>query len=244
MTDAAPRWALVTGGAVRLGAAISRSLADAGFTVAVHAHGHLERAASLAADLGGVAIGGDLMDRAAIDAVFAQLDEATTGRGGALEVLVNNAAIFELADQATLDADIWDRHLALNLTAPFRCAQLAAARMRPRGGHIVNLVDIAATRPYARCAHYGATKAGLIALTRGLAADWAPEIRVNGVAPGAALMPEWYSEADRDARLARIPQRAEPGAEAIAETVRFLVCGPRAITGEVIAVDGGRSAAW
>ncbi len=236
-----PRLALVTGGAVRLGAAISRELAAAGFTVVVHAHAHAHEARALAAELGGAALVADLCDRSAIDDLFTQID----GLPGTLQVLVNNAAIFEPADQSTVDAQTWDRHLALNLTAPFRCSQLAAQRMNGTGGgDLVNLVDIAATRPYARCAHYGATKAGLIALTRGLAADWAPAIRVNAVAPGAALMPEWYDEADRADRLRRIPQGAEPGAAAVAETVRFLVCGPRAITGEVIAVDGGRGAVW
>jgi pteridine reductase len=235
------RLALVTGGAVRLGAAISRSLADAGYTVVVHANAHLEQAREVATGIGGVALAADLTDRAAIDRLFAELDQID----GQLEVLVNNAAIFEPADQATVDADTWDRHLELNLSAPFRCAQNAVPRMRAAGrGSIVNLLDIAATRPYARCAHYGATKAGLVAFTRGWAVDWAPEIRVNGVAPGAALMPEWYSEADRQKRLDRIPQGVEPGADAVAETVRFLVTGPRAVTGQIIAVDGGRSAAW
>lgn len=240
MTDAR-RLALVTGGAVRLGAAISRALADAGFTVVVHAHGHAAAAAALAAEVAGAALVADLSDRAAIRDLFARLDEIP----GTLAALVNNAGIYEPREQLGVDEATWDRHLAINLTAPYLCSQLAAERMFAGGdGHIVNLVDIAATRPYARCAHYGATKAGLVALTRGLAADWAPTVRVNAVAPGAALMPEWYDDARRAARLARIPQGVEPGPEAIAETVRFLVCGPRAITGQVVAVDGGRTAAW
>ncbi len=235
------RLALVTGGAIRLGAAISRTLADADFTVVVHAHGHANEATALAAELGGVALFADLSDRAAIRELFTQVDDLP----GTLVALVNNAGIFEPADQLQVDDPMWDRHLAINLTAPYLCSRLAAERMLAAGeGHIVNLVDIAATRPYARCAHYGATKAGLVALTRGLAADWAPDIRVNAVAPGAALMPEWYDEEARAQRLERIPQRAEPGAQAIADTVRFLVCGPRAITGQVVAVDGGRTAAW
>lgn len=233
--------ALVTGGAVRLGAAVSRALADAGFTVVVHANRHLERAEALAAEIGGVAFGADLTDRAALADLFTRIDALE----GQLVALVNNAAIFEDHPQATLPEDTWDRHLALNLTAPFLCCQHAYPRMQAAGeGHIVNLLDISSTRPYRDLAHYSATKAGLQALTTGLAADWAPLIRVNGVAPGAALMPEWYSPAQRAARLNRIPQKAEVGADAIAGTVRFLIEGPRGITGEIIRVDGGRSAAW
>ncbi len=233
--------ALVTGGAVRLGEAISLNLADAGYTVIVHAFANKARAAALASRIGGVPLTGDLTDRDAIETLFEQIDALD----GQLEVLVNNAAIFEGAAAEAVTADVWDRHLALNLTAPFRCAQLAAPRMRIAGrGVIINLLDISATKPYRGYSHYSAAKAGLEALTRGLAAEWAPTIRVNGVAPGAAMMPEWYSEEERAARLESIPMKAEPGAEAIAETVRFLVDGPVGITGEIIAVDGGRNTTW
>jgi len=235
------RLALVTGGAVRLGEAISLSLADAGYTVIVHAFANGARAAALADRIGGVALTGDLSDGDAIDELFEKID-AIEGR---LEVLINNAAIFEASAPEAVTTEIWERHLALNLTAPFRCAQLAAPRMRAAGrGVIVNLLDISATKPYPGYSHYSATKAGLEALTRGLAAEWAPTIRVNGVAPGAALMPEWYSKAERAARLENIPMKAEPGADAIAATVRFLVDGPAGITGEIIAVDGGRNTTW
>ncbi len=226
------RLALVTGGAVRLGAATCRALAAAGYTVVVHARGHAREAALLAGEIGGVPLVADLLDRDAIGALFER-------------ILVNNAGIFERGDASELEVGVWDRHLALNLTAPFLCAQEAARRMLATGGGaIVNLLDIAATRPYRGYAHYGASKAGLEALTRGLAVEWAPAVRVNGVAPGAALMPEWYDEATRAERLRRIPQGVEPGAAAVAEAVRFLVDGPPAITGQVLAVDGGRSAAW
>lgn len=233
--------ALVTGGAIRLGAAISRALSDAGYRVLIHARGHADEARALARELDGDVHLADLMDRAAIDGLF----DAIAARHGRLDVLINNAAIFEGAAPEAVTADQWDRHLALNLTAPFLCCQRAAPLLRAGdGGAIVNLLDISSTRPYRGYSHYSATKAGLLALTHGLAAEWAPEIRVNGVSPGAALMPEWYTEADRAARLVDIPMGEEPGAGAIAEAVRFLVTGPRGITGEVIAVDGGRSARW
>lgn len=231
--------ALVTGGAVRLGAAISRTLADAGYTVVVHARSHADRAQALAEELGGHALTADLADRDQLHALFDAVADL-----GPLHVLVNNAGIFDGAPPDDVDEANWDRHLAINLTAPWLACQRAAPLMRPHGGAIVNLLDISATRPYRGYTHYSATKAGLLAITRGLAAEWAPTIRVNGVSPGAALMPEWYTEDQREARLKKIPMQAEPGAQAIADTVRFLVDGPEAVTGQVIAVDGGRSAAW
>lgn len=237
----APRLALVTGGAVRLGEAISRKLAAAGYFVIVHANRHAEQATKLARELRGAALTADLADRGAIRDLFRDVDRLD----GNLEVLVNNAGLYEELDPAAVAEEAWDRHLAVNLTAPFLCSQQAERRMRRNGrGSIVNLLDICALRPYRRTAHYAAAKAGLWSLTVGLAAEWAPAIRVNGVAPGDALLPETFDRIDRSRRLARVPQQVEMGADAVAETVRFLVDGPHGITGEIIRVDGGRTAAW
>ena len=131
--------ALITGGAVRLGEATTRRLASMGYTPVIHAYGHFEKAEALAQELNGIAVPGNLMERAAIDSVF----EAIDGHGGRLEVLVNNAAIFQHAPTENVSQDMWDRHLALNLTAPYYCAQLAAPRMRTHGrGVIINMLDI------------------------------------------------------------------------------------------------------
>lgn len=236
--------ALVTGGAVRLGAAIARRLAAGGFRVLVHARGHAEAALALAAELGGHALTADLGAPggadALADATLAQLD------GAPLTVLVNNAASFLRGPSEALPLEDFEAQLRLNLTAPFRlCQRLAPAlRAGARPGAIVNLLDVSALRPYGGAAAYSATKAGLQALTVGLAAEWGPQIRVNGVAPGAALFP---ADEDADARarhLSRTPHGRESGAESIAEAVWFLVDGPAAVTGTVLTVDGGRSARW
>ncbi|MEE2786873.1 MAG: SDR family oxidoreductase [Myxococcota bacterium] len=242
MTNSSSRpLALITGGAVRLGAAISTRLANMGYRPVIHAHSHFENAQTLAKALGGEAVSANLMEPAAIDRVFAAVDALD----GPLEVLVNNAAIFQAADPLDVDLDTWQRHLALNLTAPFYAAQQAARRMRTSGrGVIVNLLDIAALRPEPGYAHYSATKAGLESLTRGLAVEWAPVIRVNGVAPGAALLPPDFDAEARALRMARTPMGVEPGAEAVADAVAFLVDGPSAVTGVVLPVDGGMSATW
>lgn len=233
------RLALVTGGAVRVGAAISRALADAGYTVAVHAWHHAEEASALALAIKGHALIADLLDPQGVSAVIDQLD-ALPGR---LEVLVNNAAIFEAAAPESVSAEVWQRHLTLNLTAPFQLCQAAHPRMSA-GGHIVNVLDISADRPYPRHVHYSAAKAGLLALTHGLAVAWAPTIRVNAVAPGPVLPPAGADESQFAARTARIPQGMLPGAQAVAEAVRFLVEGPHGITGAVLPVDGGRRLVW
>ena len=233
--------AVVTGGAVRVGEAISRSLAAAGYHVVVHGFSHGARAQRLADEINGSAVCADLSATEGPRVLFEHVDSV----GGDLIALVNNAGIFHPSPPEEVTDAMWEQHIAVNLTAPFRCAQLAAPRMRAAGGGaIVNLLDVAALRPERDYVHYSATKAGLEAITKGLATQWAPTIRVNGVAPGAALMPDDFSEAERAARLVRTPMGEEPGADALAETVRFLIDGPRAITGTVINVDGGLSASW
>lgn len=235
--------ALVTGGAVRLGAAISRRLAQGGYRVLVHAHGHETEARALAAALEGEAV---LADLAAPGGADALADAVAARTGGALAVLVNNAASFVRGPSEALSLDAFEAQLRLNLTAPFRLSQRLAPALRAGAapGAIVNLLDISALRPYGGGAAYSAAKAGLQALTTGLAAEWGPRIRVNGVAPGAALFPEDESPEARARHLARTPHGHESGAESVAEAVYFLVTGPTAITGTVLTVDGGRSARW
>ena len=242
MNDSKPKpLALITGGAVRLGAAISRRLAHLGYRPIIHAHSHFETAQDLAKTLGGTAVAGNLMEPDAIEHLFDVADQLE----GPLEILVNNAAIFQEADPLTLDLETWHKHISLNLTAPFFAAQQAARRMQTGGrGVIINLLDIASWRPEPGYGHYAATKAGLESLTRALAVEWAPTIRVNGIAPGAALLPPGFNADERALRMARTPMGVEPGAEAIADAVAFLVDGPTAITGVVLPVDGGMSATW
>ncbi|MEE2755030.1 MAG: SDR family oxidoreductase [Myxococcota bacterium] len=233
--------AVVTGGAIRVGEAISRRLAAAGYHVVIHAFSHENRARSLAIELGGSHICADLSQRAGAGVIFNHVDAL----GLPLEILVNNAAIFQPSAPEAVTEEMWDTHIAVNITAPFQLAQLAAPRMRRQGnGAIINLLDIASLRPESDYVHYSATKAALESLTKGLAAQWAPEIRVNGVAPGAALMPETFTDAERQLRLDRTPMGIEPGAAPIAEAVEFLAIGPKAITGVVLPVDGGLGITW
>ncbi|MFZ4738646.1 MAG: SDR family oxidoreductase [Bradymonadia bacterium] len=242
MTDDDPRpVALVTGGGVRLGAAICTALAAAGLRVVVHAGRHAAAAEALALRLGGTHVACDLLAPGAPEALV----RATLERTGRLDVLVNNAAIFEQASAETVDAALWQRHFTLNVEVPFRLACAALPSLRASGrGSVVNLLDISALRPYRGFVHYSATKAALQALTVGLAAEWAPEVRVNGVSPGAALFPDDMAPDARAAYLKRVPMGAETGADAVASAVTYLALGPAGVTGQVLAVDGGRSATW
>lgn len=229
------RLALVTGGGIRLGEATCRELADAGYCVIVHANRSIENARRLATELSGVAIQSDLSTKDGVDSLFEQVQAIP----GELGVLINNAAIFEAASPEDVSEELWALHLNLNLAAPFWCSQAAFRLFGPHGGTIINIIDIAALAPEPGYVHYAAAKAGLISITKGLAKSWGPRIRVNGIAPGPVLMPESYDEQARAQWLSDLPMGNELKPQDIAQTVRFLVDGPRGITGEIITVDGG-----
>jgi pteridine reductase len=238
------RTALVTGGAIRLGRGISEALARRGCRVLVHHNASAGAAASLCEEIrarGGVAdpVQADLASPDGPRRLFEQADELADG----LDLLVNNAAIFERIPFEAITAEQLERMWRINAAAPFLCAQLAAERMRARGaGSIVNVCDIAAERPFPVHAHYCMSKAALLSLTRSLAVELAPAIRVNAVSPGAILFPESYEPEKRDSVLRRIPMGRAGSVAELAETVSFLLLGPEFVTGQVLAVDGGRSA--
>ncbi len=235
--------ALVTGGAIHVGRGIAQALSAAGAQVAVAYHDHAAEAADLVAALqhaGGTAraMPLDVGDEASVQAAFAELDRAF----GRLNILVNNAGIFSLAQQADLSAAEWDRVCRINLRGPFLCVRAALARMR--GGAIINIASINALHPgFGLTAHYDATKGGLAAYTRSLAAELAPRgIRVNAIAPGLVDSPELRAGAAALAAqvtertpLRKLAQPADIGAAAV-----FLASPAAAhITGEILVVDGG-----
>ncbi len=236
------RVALVTGGAVRVGRAISLALAERGALVAVNYHASDEAARELVARVearGGqaAAFPADISRPAEVDALV----DAVVARFGGVDVLVNNAAIFPRTPLGSVSEEEWDTVLGTNLKGAFFCAQRAAREMQARGaGKIVNLADINAFRPWGSYLPYCISKAGVVTLTQGLARALAPAIQVNAVAPGAVLFPEGYTPEQRERTLAPIPMRREGSPEDVARTVLFLLEGPDYITGAVIPVDGGR----
>ena len=236
------RVALVTGAGVRVGRAIAEELGRAGATVAVHyaRSGNGARATERAIRAAGGRARIFSADLRAADAATA-LVHAVTAWAGRLDVLVCSAAGFDRRPFEQIDGQAWNDMLTLNLEAPFRLAQAAAPELRRRRGVIVNILDVAAFHAWAGYAHYAAAKAGLAMVTRVLALELAPRVRVCGVAPGTVAFPADYPAADRARVLSRIPLRRVGRPADVAGAVRFL-CGASYITGSVIMVDGGRSA--
>lgn len=229
---------LVTGGGVRVGRAICEELARGGAQVAIHCNSSLAPAQALAEQLGNHAfvVAADLRDRLATEVMFDRVQSQSRSEGGRIDGLVNSAARFTRTPFTELTDAQWDDELAVNLTAPQRCIRFAVARGATA---IVNLVDIGAWQPWREFAAYGVSKAGLLHLTRILARELAPTVRVNAVAPGTVLFPEDY-DADAQARvLARIPVGRPGQPSDVARAVRYLLTEPY-LTGVCLPVDGGQ----
>lgn len=244
----AGQWALITGAAKRIGACLCRTLHAEGANVAIHYGGSHEAAAELAAELNAArsesafAVQADLTDTQAIAAL---LEQVTAGTGGQLNILINNASTFYPTALKDVTEAHWQDLLGTNLKAPLFVAQSAEPFLRASRGQIINIVDIHAQRPLKDHVVYGPAKAGLAMLTRSLAKDLAPDIRVNGVSPGAILWPEsGMSEQAEQSILRQIPLRRTGEPADIARTALFLIKDAPYITGQIIAVDGGRSIGW
>ncbi len=235
------RVVLVTGAARRIGRAIAERLAQAGCNIAVHAHqsrAEAERTAQACRGHGVKAevLIADLQDPHAVEALVAD----TCDKLGGLDILINNAAVFEPMRLDDLTLADWDRTLRINLTAPALLAHAAREQLCRSHGRIINICDAATPRAWSDHLAYVVSKGGLETLTRALARALAPEVNVVGVAPGVAAWPEEY-DADLRARLtARIPLQRAGSCADIAATVHFLLAEGDYVTGVVWPVDGGR----
>lgn len=238
------RVALVTGGAVRIGRAIVTEMAEAGWSVAFTYRSSAAAARDLEGELRArgiraLAIEADLDDHAARSVAARRIHDQL----GGLDALVNNAGVFprtpfeELTPARLADA------MRTNLEAPIFLTQACAPLLRASHGSVVNIVDVYGTFPLRHHLAYSVSKAALIAATRSLAVELAPEVRVNAVAPGIAMFPDGYDDATRERLLAKTLLRKEGGATEIARTVRFLIEGTETVTGQVLTVDGGRTVA-
>jgi len=243
----AGRTALVTGAARRVGAAIARALHSQGASVMIHCHRSLPEAQRLAAQLlearaGSAAlVSADLLAAAELP----RLVDATLERFGGLDLLVNNASTFYPTPIGQIGLAQWDDLIGTNLRAPLFLAQAAAPALRRARGAILNIVDIHGMRPLRDHVVYSTAKAGLIMLTRALARELAPEVRVNAIAPGPVLWPEGGIDEQRKAGiLARTPLARTGQPSDIARTVVFFAAEAPFVTGQVLAVDGGRSVGW
>jgi pteridine reductase len=239
--------ALVTGAARRIGAAIARRLHADGYDVALHYRGAEAEMQALVAELESARADSTLSLQAEL-ADFDRLPELVAravGRFGRLDALVNNASAFFPTPLGHIVPRQWDALFAANARAPLFLSQAAAPHLKAAHGAIVNLVDIHAERPLRDHIVYGMSKAALVHMTRALARDLAPEVRVNAVAPGAILWPETDGDDAKQATaqqsvLSRTPLGRIGTPQEIAEAVRWLLRDASYVTGQVLRVDGGR----
>ena len=237
---------LITAGAKRVGAAICRKLHQRGASLMVHYRSSLEEAQGLESELNQIRpdsvalVQADLLDISQIPRLISQ----TIQKFGKLDALINNASSFFATPVGAITEAGWDDLIGSNLKAPLFLSQEAAPHLKNQLGCIVNIVDIHANRPLKNYVIYSSAKAGLSSLTRSLALELAPEIRVNGVSPGPILWPEndeWKDLSVRQSIISKtlLKRMGEP--DDIARTVLFLIADAPYITGQIIAVDGGRS---
>lgn len=237
--------AVITGGARRIGREIALYLHRLGFDIALHYHSSVDSARELVEKLHGERAGScqafqaDLQDHAQVGALAAQLLECYP----AIDLLVNNASGFEATPIESCTVTQFDDMMTANMRAPYFLVQGVLPALTPAGASIVNILDVHAEQPLRDYNVYGAAKAALASLTRSLAVELAPAIRVNGVAPGAILWPEnddGYDEAMRERTVGSTPLKRLGEPLDIARTVAFLAKEAPFITGQVIVVDGGR----
>lgn len=233
---------LVTGGARRVGRAVALRLAQDGAKIAIHYNRSEEDAENTAKDIR--ARGGDALvfqaDLADIEACQS-LPTRVVGAYRKLDILVNNASIFEPMRIDDFDLDAWEKHLRINLTAPMLLTCAAAEFLRAARGKVVNFCDVSTARPWPDHLAYMASKGGLDTLTKALARALAPKVTVNGVAPGVAAWPPDYGEERRARLIQNIPLNRAGTPDDMAAAVHYLVTCGDYITGAILPVDGGRS---
>jgi pteridine reductase len=239
LRPARPR-ALVTGAARRVGAAIAVELARSGFDVVIHFHGSASEAEATAATCRG--FGGDArLTRADLSSDDGCRELVAAVGTGPLDLLVNNASIFNPRPFADIDRAEWDRQLQVNLRSPFLLVQGLLGSLRAARGCVVQLVDIGAERPLSGYAAYSIAKAGAAMLVKAMAVELAPDVRAVGVSPGQVAWPDDYDAALREKLLRRIPQARVGTPEEVARVVRFAATEGTYLNGTIIEVDGGLS---
>ena len=238
---------VVTGGARRVGAAICRRLHAAGANVLVHYRNAAQEAHALQQELNGLRAGSVALARADLLAPGAlpQLVKDAVTAFGKIDGLVNNASSFYATPVGAIDERAWDELIGANLKAPLFLSQAAAPELRKTQGVIINIIDIHAELPMKNHVVYNVAKGGLLALTRSLARELGPQVRVNGVSPGTVLWPEdaaWQNDIERQRIVNQTLLKRTGEPDDIAAAVEFLMTAPY-VTGQILAVDGGRSIA-
>lgn len=236
--------ALITGGAKRIGACITETLHGAGMTVVIHYRSSAETAKQLQHKLLQIRPNSVLLIQADLNNLTssASLIRDTISLAGRLDTLVNNASTFYPTPLDTASEQQWEQLINTNLKAPFFITQAAAPHLTKTQGNVINIVDIYSDRPLIDHPIYCATKAGLASLTKSFAQSLGPDVRVNGISPGAILWPESQSSEDAQNKiLSEIPLETTGTPEDIAAVALFLIHGAQYINGQIINVDGGRT---
>jgi len=234
---------LVTGAAKRLGAGLARYLHGQGMDIILHYHHSQDEAQVLADELSELRDGsiltvmGDLRDPDAPR----QIISAAAQFKGHLDVLINNASVFYPTPTENATLSQWDESIAVNMRAPYFLTKEAASYLRIAKGCIINIADIHVDRPLYNYSIYCASKAGLVMLTRALARELGPAIRVNAIAPGAILWPESMPISKQNDILDRTVLKQAGSTDDIAKAIRYLILDGDYITGQVLTVDGGRT---
>lgn len=241
--DGGLKTALVTGGGRRIGAFIVRDLVANGYSVAIHYNRSAREAEALAAELDSarrvVAVGADLCDRGAVS----RLLDAARQRIGPVDLLVNNASVFEPDSAEAPDMAAWDRHFAVHLEAPALLCAAFAGQADLQGGLVVNIVDQRVRRLNPTFFSYTLSKSALWTATRTMAQAFAPRIRVNAIGPGPTLPNSRQTQADFDAQVDGLLLKRGPTPGEFGATIRYLYETP-SVTGQMIALDGGQHLAW
>lgn len=238
--DPAGRVALVTGGAHRVGRALSTALANAGMRVAINYNSSSAEADDLVRELSasGHECRAYRCDLTHADAARSLIGSVTQDLGG-LDVLVNSAAVMRRTPVDDVTVDEWDAMFALNLRAPFFLSQAARPYLRKANGCIVNLADLAAFETWPDYVPHGVSKAGVVQMTRALARTFAPEIRVNAIAPGAVLLPDNWDDSARAHFATTTPLRRIGSPNDVVDAMLYLIRADY-VTGDTLLVDGGR----
>jgi len=237
---------LITGAARRVGAAIARTVHAAGANVVLHYRNSADAAESLARELAKARSGSaktlqaNLLDINAL----APLVDAAVEAFGRLDVLVNNASTFYPTPVGEITAEQWEDLFGTNVRAPLFLSQAAAPALKKTSGLILNLVDIHASRPLKRYPVYCTAKAALAMLTQSLARELAPHVRVNGIAPGPILWPEAAPDELKEKIISQTLLQRQGSPQDVARTALFFATEAPYITGQILAVDGGRSVGW
>jgi pteridine reductase len=241
------RAVLITGAARRIGAAMARGFHAHGADICIHCHQSVGEAEQLRDEMNGkrarsaAIVTADLLDVESLPGLVT----AAVNAFGRLDALINNASSFYPTPLGTVSAAQWDDLMGTNLRAPFFLAQAAAPQLRATQGAIVNMIDIHGQRPLPRHPVYSAAKAGLAMMTRALARELGPEVRVNGIAPGPILWPEAGLDAQlRDEIVSKTLLKRSGSPEDVVRAALFFVKDAPFVTGQILAVDGGRSVGW